>query len=387
MDNGNLRESRYLLMPDSFKGTMSAMEVCDIMKRAILQCDHDAQVVSVPVADGGEGTVDCFLYAFGGEKKTVTVTGPYGEKKEAFYGVTGEKGDTAIVEMAAAAGFSAEGSDGRRRDPSSATTFGVGELIKAAVEGGARKVILGLGGSCTNDGGAGMAAALGTVFYDETGITFVPVGKTLDRVARIDTRETKKLLADVSIDVMCDIDNPLYGPQGAAYVFAPQKGADEEMVQMLDDNLKAFAAAIKGETGKDVSKLPGGGAAGGMGAGAFALLGAKLSQGIDVILDMMGFEELVKGCRAIFTGEGQFDRQSLGGKVAVGIGRRARRAGIPVIVVAGRVAEDLPGLADVGISRVFQTAPRPYKNRQEMLKRCRKDLLDTMIRVLEMGVL
>lgn len=378
MNDGNPSGYRYLLMPDSFKGTMSAMEVCDIMKRAILQRGPDAQVVAVPVADGGEGTVDCFLYAFGGERRTVTATGPYGEKKEAFYGIMG---DTAVVEMAAAAGFSTE--DSGKRDPSSATTFGVGELIRAAVEGGARKIILGLGGSCTNDGGAGMAAALGTVFYDESGQPFVPTGGTLKQVKRIDIRETKKLLSNISIEVMCDIDNPLYGPQGAAYVFAPQKGADEKMVRMLDDNLRAFAVALERETGQDVSKLPGGGAAGGMGAGAYALLGAKLSQGIDVILDMMRFEELARGCKAIFTGEGRFDSQSLGGKVVVGIGRRARRAGIPVIVVAGRVAEDLPGLADVGISSVYQTAARPYRSRNEMLEKCRKDLFDTMIRALD----
>ncbi len=383
MDSGNLRGNRYLLMPDSFKGTMSAMEVCDIMRRAILLREPDARVASVPVADGGEGTVDCFLYAFGGKKRQVMVRGPYGDQKEAFYGVTGESGETAIVEMAAAAGFSTEDCEGRRRDPSSATTFGVGELIRAAVDGGARKIILGLGGSCTNDGGAGMAAALGTVFLDERGKAFVPTGKDLALVKRIDTGETEKLLSDISIEVMCDIDNPLYGPRGAAYVFAPQKGADVEMVRMLDDNLKAFAATIEKETGKDVSTLPGGGAAGGMGAGAYALLGAKLSQGIDVILDMMKFEELVKGCRAIFTGEGQFDSQSLGGKVVVGIGRRARRAGIPVIVVAGRVAENLPGLSDVGISHVFQTVDEPYRSRKEMLERCREDLFDTMVRILK----
>lgn len=377
MDKQKVLQKKYLIMPDSFKGTMDSIEVCEIMKSAVLEKNPGAEVVTVPVADGGEGTVDCFLSAFGGKKKTVTVTGPYGKKVQAAYGITG---DTAIIEMAAASGFAL--TDNGMRDPSAATTFGVGELVRDAVESGCRRIILGLGGSCSNDGGAGMAAALGTVFYDEAGRSFVPAGRNLDRISRIDKTASDRLLGNVAIEAMCDIDNPLYGPRGAAYVFAPQKGADEAMVRVLDGNLKKYAETVKAETGADISELAGGGAAGGTGAGAYVFLGARLRQGIDVILDMLGFEKLIKDCRVIFTGEGSFDSQSLGGKVAVGISRRAMKSGIPVIVVAGSVADNVSGLSEVGITDVFQTDPGTYESQSEMFANCRKDLKRTMLEIL-----
>lgn len=378
MDKQKVLQKKYLIMPDSFKGTMDSIEVCEIMKSAVLEKNPGAEVVTVPVADGGEGTVDCFLSAFGGKKKTVTVTGPYGKKVQAAYGITG---DTAIIEMAAASGFAL--TDNGMRDPSAATTFGVGELVRDAVESGCRRIILGLGGSCSNDGGAGMAAALGTVFYDEAGRSFVPAGRNLDRISRIDKTASDRLLGNVAIEAMCDIDNPLYGPRGAAYVFAPQKGADEAMVRVLDGNLKKYAETVKAETGADISELAGGGAAGGTGAGAYVFLGARLRQGIDVILDMLGFEKLIKDCRVIFTGEGSFDSQSLGGKVAVGISRRAMKSGIPVIVVAGSVADNVSGLSEVGITGVFQTDPGTYDSQSEMFANCRKDLKRTMLEILD----
>lgn len=377
MDKQKVLQKKYLIMPDSFKGTMDSIEVCEIMKSAVLEKNPGAEVVTVPVADGGEGTVDCFLSAFGGKKKTVTVTGPYGKKVQAAYGITG---DTAIIEMAAASGFAL--TDNGMRDPSAATTFGVGELVRDAVESGCMRIILGLGGSCSNDGGAGMAAALGTVFYDEAGRSFVPAGRNLDRISRIDKTASDRLLGNVAIEAMCDIDNPLYGPRGAAYVFAPQKGADEAMVRVLDGNLKKYAETVKAETGADISELAGGGAAGGTGAGAYVFLGARLRQGIDVILDMLGFEKLIKDCRVIFTGEGSFDSQSLGGKVAVGISRRAMKSGIPVIVVAGSVADNVSGLSEVGITGVFQTDPGTYDSQSEMFANCRKDLKRTMLEIL-----
>ena len=376
--NNKCSNKKYLLMPDSFKGTMDAIEVCDIMRTAIYDKDHEADIISVPIADGGEGTVDCFLSAFGGDKKHISVTGPYGKQITSFYGITG---DVAVIEMAAASGFSFD-SDGMR-DPSSATTFGVGELIKDAVENGSRKIILGLGGSCTNDGGVGMAAALGTRFYDRNGREFVPVGKNLCSIEKIDNSKTDKFLSAVSIEVMCDIDNPLYGHNGAAYIFAPQKGADEAMVEMLDRNLKYFADLVNSNLGIDVSCLSGGGAAGGMGAGAYVFLHADMRQGIDVILDMLQFERLLKDCKVIFPGEGQFDRQSLGGKVVVGISKRAKKADVPVIAVVGRMKEDIPELAEVGINHVFQTDPGIYKNKEGLITHCREDLYNAMIKILD----
>lgn len=373
----NEKSKKYLLMPDSFKGTMDAVEVCRIMKASILEYDAEAQIVCAPIADGGEGTVDCFLHAFGGEKVLMEVTGPWGGRISSFYGRIGQ---TAVVEMAAASGFVSGGE--KKNDPSSATTYGVGELIKAAVESGSRKIILGLGGSCTNDGGTGMAAALGVKFYDSAGESFLPTGKSLSRIARIDSSACEALLKDISIEAMCDIDNPLFGSQGAAYIFAPQKGADPEMVVMLDRNLRFYAEKIYQELGLQVSDLAGGGAAGGMGAGAAAFLKAELKQGIDVILDMLDFETLLKSAKAVFTGEGQLDSQSLGGKAVIGIAKRAKKAGVPVIAVAGKIKGDIEQIYGSGVTSVFQTDPGTYKNKEELFSHCREDLRKTMDRIL-----
>ena len=369
---------KYLVMPDSFKGTMSAPEVCAIMQSALSDVFGDeTEVITVPVADGGEGTSECFLKALGGEKVFVKVSGPSGDPVDAFYA---KFGDTAVIEMAAAAGLSLVSES--LRDPSVTTTYGVGELIGHAAGAGCRKVILGLGGSCTNDGGAGMAAALGTVFYDVSDEPFVPVGGNLDKICRIDNSETEKLLDGIEIEVMCDIDNPLYGPCGAAYVFAPQKGADPEMVEMLDHNLRVFAETVEKELGSAVSDVPGGGAAGGMGAGAYAFLGGKLKSGIDVMLDAVGFEELICDCEAIFTGEGQLDGQSLGGKAAVGICRRASGSGVPVIIVAGRIRGDRQAFYDEGAAEVHQTDPGSYNDMSEVVEHCREDLYNTMVGII-----
>ncbi len=369
---------KFLVIPDSFKGTMSASEVCSIMERALCDiCGDDAEVITVPVADGGEGTAECFLQALEGEKIFVEVTGPLGDAVKAFYA---KLGDTAVVEMAAAAGLSLVSEEAK--DPSLTTTFGAGQLIKHAVEKGCTKIILGLGGSCTNDGGAGRAASLGTVFYDDSDAPFVPVGGNLDKIRRIDNSETKKLLDSIEIEVMCDIDNPLYGPDGAAFVFAPQKGADPEMVEMLDHNLRVFAEIVETELGCAVSDVPGGGAAGGMGAGAYAFLGGNLRSGIDIMLDAVGFDELINGCNAVFTGEGQLDSQSLGGKAAVGICRRAAGSGVPVIIVAGRIRGDRQAFYNEGASAVFQTDPGIYTDMSEVVEHCREDLYNTMVEIM-----
>ena len=254
--------------------------------------------------------------------------------------------------------------------------------MKAAVSGGVKKIILGLGGSCTNDGGAGMAAALGVQFYDKQGKRFTPTGGSLNQIGRIETGACEKLLEGVQIEAMCDIENPLYGPNGAAYVFAPQKGADPDMVKQLDENLCVYAQRILEATGIDVSSIKGGGAAGGMGAGAFAFLGAELKQGIGVILDLLDFEAILKDCNVIFTGEGQLDRQSLGGKVIVGIARRAKKAKVPVVAVVGAVKGDISPIYDLGVSHVFQTDPGIYKTEEELKRNCRKDLAGTMMRAL-----
>jgi len=367
--------NKCIIIPDSFKGTMSSIEVCGIVKEKLSESFPDCEIIAVPAADGGEGTVDCFLRASDGEKVWLTVKGPHLEDIRSYYGIIG---DTAVIEMAAAAGLHLAGEP---IDPSSATTFGVGQLITDAIDRGCTKIILGLGGSCTNDGGAGAAAALGARFFDSEENEFLPTGGTLGRIAGIDLAGLRPRLKGITFTVMCDIDNPLYGPRGAAYVFAPQKGADADMVILLDDNLRAYADVIRRSVGIDVSGLEGGGAAGGMGAGAFAFFGAELKTGIDVVLDFIHFEELLEHCDYVLTGEGRLDLQSLGGKVAVGVGRRAKKMNVPVLAVVGRTEEGLDEINGQGISGVFP-AVREEIPLADLKLRCRADLSNVMNQVI-----
>lgn len=345
-----------ILAPDSFKGTLDAVRVTQAMERGIKFSAPDCEVISLPVADGGEGTVDCFVRALNCDEVEISVTGAfYGQQVQAVYARAGE---TAIIEMAAAAGLPlAEG----RKDPRKTTTFGVGELIAHAVGQGAKKIVLGLGGSCTNDCGVGMARALGTIFYKADGQPFRPMGDTLTEIASYDCFETERLLQGVTITAMCDITNPLYGPSGAAFVFAPQKGADQETVKLLDENLRHLAAVVERQSGINVQAMPGAGAAGGMGAGVLAFLGGSLKPGIDQVLELVGFDEKLEHADLVVTGEGRMDSQSLGGKVVSGIGRRAKEQGVPVIAVVGAIGEDLDldAAKETGISAVFSINPAP----------------------------
>ena len=340
---------KCVVVSDSFKGTVSSREICAIAQRVIPRHFPACEVVCIPVADGGEGTVDCFIQAMGAQRVEVTVTNALGEKSAAAYARLGE---LAIIEMAAAAGLPQVGA---LRCPGTATTYGVGELIAHAVDSGCRKILLGLGGSATNDGGCGCAAALGVRFYDADGQSFVPVGDTLGRIARIDTAEAEALLRSVEITVMCDVTNPLYGPTGAAYVFAPQKGADAEKVKSLDAGLRHFGDVIRSQYGLDVSAMPGAGAAGGMGAGCVALLGGTIQSGIDAVLDVTGFDRQLEGADLVITGEGRIDSQSADGKVVSGVARRTRAKGVPLIAIAGGIADSAGAVYDIGVSAMFST--------------------------------
>ena len=340
---------KCVVVSDSFKGTVSSREICEIAQRVIPRHFPACEVVCIPVADGGEGTVDCFIQAMGAQRVEVTVTNALGEKSAAAYARIGE---LAIIEMAAAAGLPQVGA---LRCPGTATTYGVGELIAHAVDSGCRKILLGLGGSATNDGGCGCAAALGVRFYDAAGQSFVPVGDTLGRIARIDTAKADELLRSVEITVMCDVTNPLYGPTGAAYVFAPQKGADAEKVKSLDAGLRHFGDVIRSQLGIDVSAMPGAGAAGGMGAGCVALLGGTIQSGIDAVLDVTGFDRQLEGADLVITGEGRIDSQSADGKVISGVARRTRAKGIPLIAIAGGIADSAGAVYDIGVSAMFST--------------------------------
>ena len=342
---------RYVLVPDSFKGTLGSGEICAILREEILRAKPDAEVISIPVADGGEGSVDAFLTAVGGQRVQVPCHGPHMEEMTGFYGLLPD--GTAVVEMAAAAGLPLAGN---RLEPDTATTYGVGELMADAAARGARCIILGLGGSATNDGGCGAAAALGARFLDGQGKTFLPTGGNLDRIARIDLGGQRPL---PEITVMCDIDNPLCGPTGASAVFGPQKGADPEMVRRLDGNLRHLAEVIRRNLDVEILDLPGAGAAGGMGGGAAAFWNGKLQMGIETVLDTVDFDEIVRGARLVITGEGCLDGQSLRGKVVSGVAARARRAGVPVVALVGAVGEGADGIYDLGVCGVFTTNHRP----------------------------
>ena len=340
---------KCVVVSDSFKGTVSSREICAIAQRVIPRHFPACEVVCIPVADGGEGTVDCFIQAMGAQRVEVTVTNALGEKSAAAYARLDE---LAIIEMAAAAGLPQVGA---RRCPGTATTYGVGELIAHAVGSGCKRILLGLGGSATNDGGCGCAAALGVGFLDADGQSFVPVGDTLGRIARIDTARAEELLHGVELTIMCDVTNPLYGPTGAAYVFAPQKGADAEKVKSLDAGLRHFGDVIRSQLGIDVSMMPGAGAAGGMGAGCAALLGGTIQSGIDAVLDVTGFDRQLEGADLVITGEGRIDSQSADGKVISGVARRTRAKGIPLIAIAGGIADSAVAVYDIGVSAMFST--------------------------------
>lgn len=339
---------KIILAPDSFKGTMSSQEICDILAQEIKRVWPQAQVVSLPVADGGEGSVDAFLAAVGGEKVAVPCKGPHWEDIQGFYGLLPD--GTAVVEMAAAAGLPLVG---QRLRPDQTTTYGVGQLVRAAVCGGARRLVVGLGGSATNDGGAGMAAALGVRFFRADGEPYIPTGGTLDQLARVDRSGLEPALAGVELTAMCDIDNPLCGPTGASAVFGPQKGAGPDMVPVLDRNLGHLADIMAEDLGRDLRDMPGAGAAGGLGFGVAAFFGGRLQMGIETVLDVAGFDHLLQGAWLVITGEGCIDGQSLRGKVVSGVARRAKAADVPTIAMVGDIGEGAGGLYEQGVTGIF----------------------------------
>ena len=338
---------KVVVISDSFKGTLSSREICDIARESVPRILPGCAVTAIPVADGGEGTVSCFLDSIGASPVTVSVQGPYGETVDAVYA---RKGNRAIIEMASAAGLPMVGSN---LDPERTTTNGVGMLLRHAVENGCNELLLGLGGSCTNDGGCGCAAALGTRFFDADGNPFVPVGGTLGNIARIDNRETEKLLRGVSLTLMSDVDNPLCGARGAAHVFGPQKGADAAMVERLDAGLAHLASVIERDLGVRVADIPGAGAAGGMGAGCMAFLGARMRSGIEAVLDLVDFDAQIDSADLVITGEGRIDSQSVHGKVISGIAKRTQRRGVPLVAIVGSIAPDAQQAYELGVTAMF----------------------------------
>ena len=371
---------KAVLIPDSFKGTMSSSEIIAIMKERIEAYNPGCDIVSIPVADGGEGSVDAFLTALGGEKIKVRTKGPWGEELDSFYGMLPDK--TAVIEMAASAGLPQVGD---RKDPSKTTTYGVGELILAAAKNGAKRLVIGLGGSATNDAGCGAAAACGVSFLDKEGNSFIPVGGTLDKIDKIDISTMDESVRSLPITAMCDIDNPFYGPTGAAAIFGPQKGADEKMVELLDGKMKYLASIIESQLGIVLQEIPGSGAAGGMGGGMKAFFGARMQMGIDAVLEITGFEDLAAGADMIFTGEGKIDSQSLRGKVVIGVARKARKMGIPVIAVVGDIGDDIDAAYDEGVTGIFSInrVAVPYKEARLRAKSDMKLTMDNILRFMK----
>jgi len=364
---------KIVIAPDSFKGTMSSIEICDIVEEGIKNIFPEIETVKIPIADGGEGTVDAFLRSVGGEKVTVKVKDPLFRDIVSYYGILTD-GKTAIIEMAAASGLPLVEDE---RNPCLTTTFGTGQLMYDALEKGCTKIIIGIGGSATNDGGIGMAAALGLRFLDESGNEIPLNGEGLASLHTIDVSGKDKRLDSCEIIVACDVTNPLYGPNGAAYVFAPQKGADADMVEFLDRNLRNFAGVLKKDLGIMVDEIPGTGAAGGLGAGLIAFAGATLRSGIKILLDTVKFDEIIKDADLIITGEGKIDSQSLRGKVPVGIAERAKKMNVPVVAIVGNIGDDIEEVYKLGISAVFSTSRKPVPFEEARLT-CKKDLLLTV---------
>ena len=347
---------KVCIAPDSFKESLSAAEVAEAIRRGVLKVAPGAQTVIVPMADGGEGTVRALVDATGGEFVRETVTGPLGGKVQAHYGLLGE-GETAVIEMAAASGLPLLPPD--ERNPMLTTTFGTGELIRSALDRAVKHIIVGIGGSATVDGGAGMAQALGAKLLDEKGEEIGFGGGELRRLERIDLSGLAPRVASVEVEVACDVTNPLTGPEGAARIYGPQKGATPEMVEALERNLAHLAHVIANDLGKDVCDLPGAGAAGGLGAGLVAFLGAKLKPGVEIVIEASGLREKMKGCHLVITGEGQLDEQSAFGKTIDGVAGVAKGLGIPVVAIAGSLGKGCEKVLGRGVSAYFSTVPGP----------------------------
>ena len=328
---------QILISPDSFKGSLSARQAADAIRAGIAHVLPEAHLVTLPMADGGEGTVEVLLDNLGGTMERVWVNGPLGEPVEACYGLLSD-GITGVMEMASASGLTLvpEG----KRNPLLTSTYGTGQVIKALLDRGCQKIIIGIGGSATNDGGAGMAQALGVRFLNGSGESVCPCGGNLDSIEKICKADLDRRLGEVEIWVACDVDNPLLGQQGAAHVYGPQKGATPEMIEKLDRNLAHFHDVIVRDLKIDVADEPGAGAAGGLGAGLMAFAGGRFISGVELIMDMVHFDQALHNADCLCTGEGKLDLQTLRGKVVAGMVKRAQKLGVPTFIFAGEIAGD-----------------------------------------------
>ena len=354
---------KIVIAPQSFKGSLSAQEVAQAMARGVKRVMADAETIMLPMADGGEGTVEALVFSTHGRIITTEVTGPLGQRVTAQWGILGD-GVSAVVEMAAASGITLVPPE--KLNPLVATTYGTGELIRAALHADCRRIIIGIGGSATNDGGAGTAQALGAKLLDEKGDELPWGGAALVRLRRIDVSGLDPRLAEFQVIAACDVNNPLCGEQGASRVYAPQKGATEEMCQQLDEALANYAEVIKRDLGTDVTDIPGAGAAGGLGAGLVAFLGAKLISGVEIVSEAVGLANHLKGAGLVFTGEGRIDAQTLFGKTVTGVAAKAKEFRIPVVAIAGEVIGDYQEFYRHGIDTALSIASGPISLEKSM---------------------
>lgn len=346
---------KIVIAPDSWKESLTALEVATAIEDGFRQIFPDAEMVKIPMADGGEGTVEAMVAATQGRVVNLRVTGPLGEPVEAFYGLSGDE-QQAFIEMAAASGL--ESVPPARRDPRITTSWGTGELIRHALDAGVRHIIIGLGGSATNDGGAGMVQALGARLLDQQGEPLGFGGDALSQLARIDISQLDQRLSECRIEAACDVTNPLTGEEGATAIFGPQKGATPEMIKQLDSALTHYGQIIERDLDKSVMTLKGGGAAGGMGVALYAFCGADLRQGIEIVTEALALDAAVRDADLVITGEGRIDSQTIHGKVPIGVARVAKRYAIPVIGIAGSLTTDVEVVYDHGLDAIFSVIPR-----------------------------
>lgn len=368
---------KLVIAMDSFKGCMTALEASTAFEKGFKRAIESAEIIKLPMADGGEGTVQSLVDATYGEIIKEWVTGPLGDPVEAFYGLLGD-GKTAVIEMAAASGLPLVPVG--ERNPLITTTYGTGELIKKALERGCKEFYVGIGGSATNDGGAGMAQALGIRLLDKEGREIPYGGGALSRLESIDMSNIVKGLLEANITVACDVDNPLCGEKGAAHVYGPQKGASPDMVKELDEALLKFAEVVKKDLDKDILDIKGAGAAGGLGGGMIAFLNATLKPGIEMVMEKTNLEEVIAGADFVITGEGQIDQQTIHGKTPIGVARVAKKLGIPVIAIMGTRGSKAEVVHSHGIDCIFSLINRPIALEEAMKK---DNSLDMMEKVAE----
>ncbi|WP_170075061.1 glycerate kinase family protein [Paraclostridium dentum] len=370
---------KIVISIDSLKGSLTSIEAANAIKKGILSVDNKSDVVIMPLADGGEGTVEALVQGMNGEEKVISVTGPINEKVNATYGILKET-NTAIIEMAQASGLPLVPAE--LRNPLNTTTYGVGEIIKEAIEKGCRNFIVGIGGSATNDCGVGMLQALGFEFYDENDNLVGLGGKVLNQIKKINTDNKLKELDECNFKIACDVNNPLYGENGAAYIYGPQKGATEEIVKELDKGLKNFAEVVKKDLRKDIAHIEGAGAAGGLGFGFLGFLNSKLESGIKIILDEIKLEEVVKDADIVITGEGRLDNQTAMGKAPIGVAKLAKKHGAKVIAIAGCTTPDAVKCNEEGIDAYFSIVNKAMAIDEAMKKEnATQNMIETTIQI------